>query len=245
MIDYLYDGSFDGLLTCIFYAYKDKKASSIFREDAYHPNLLTTSLSVLTETDKATRVHDSILKKLSFATLTNVYYLYLSDYEDSETLILHYLRLCYKYTDKINLAKNNDIIRKVDLYTKRVRHESHRFTGFVRFEEISPMVFYSKIEPDHFILPLLMEHFVNRFSDQAFIIHDLKRQVALIYNKKEAFLQNLTTEEHLALLNTPTRDSFINLFKTYYNATTITERINFRRRNAFIPKRYFKHLGEL
>lgn len=245
MVDYLYDGSFDGLLTCIFYAYKDKKASSIFREDAYHPSLLTTALSVPTEEDKATRVHDSIVKNLSFSTLSNVYYLYLSEYEDAETLALQYLRLCYKYTDKINLAKNNDIIRKVDLYTKRVGHEAHRFTGFVRFEEISPMVFYSKIEPDHFILPLLMEHFVKRFSDQYFIIHDLKRQVALVYNTKEAFLQSLSNEEQLKLLKAPNNDPFINLFKTYYKATTITERINIRRRNAFIPKRYFKHLGEL
>lgn len=245
MIDYLYDGSFDGLLSCIFYAYKDKKASSIFREDAYHPSLLTTSLSIPTEVDKATRVHDSILKKLSFSTLSNIYYLYLSEYEDAETLVLHYLRLCYEYTDQINLAKNNDIIRKVDLYTKRVGHEVHRFTGFVRFEEISPMVFYAKIEPDHFILPLLMEHFVKRFSDQSFIIHDLKREVALVYNTKEAFLQNLSHEEHLKLLRAPNHDPFINLFKTYYKATTITERINIRRRNAFIPRRYFKHLGEL
>lgn len=245
MIDYLYDGSFDGLLTCIFYTYKDKKASSIFREDAYHPSLLTTCITIQTEEDKASRVHTSILKNLSFSTLSNVYHLYLSEYEDAETLILHYLRLCYTHTDQINLAKNNDIIRKVDLYVKRVHHEVHRFTGFVRFQEIGPLTFYAQIEPDHFILPLLMKHFVNRFSDQYFIIHDLKRHVALVYNKHEAFLQNLSDEEHLKLIKAPNTDPFINLFKTYYKATTIEERINIKRRNAFIPRRYFKHLGEL
>lgn len=245
MIDYLYDGSFDGLLTCIFYAYNDKKASSIFREDAYHPNLFTTSKVIQTEEDKASRVYTSIQKNLSHNTLSNVYYLYLSEYDDAETLILHYLRLCYKYTDQINLAKNNDIIRKVDLYVKRVSHEVHRFTGFVRFKELAPLMFYAQIEPDHFILPLLMKHFVNRFSDQAFIIHDLKRQIALIYNKKDAFLQNLSEEEHLKLMKAPQSDPFLDLFKTYYKAATIEERINIRRRNAFIPRRYFKHLGEL
>lgn len=245
MIDYLYDGSFDGLLTCIFYAYKDKKASSIFREDTYHPSLLTTSKTIKSEEDKASRVHTSILKKLSYSTLSNVYHLYLSEYDDAETLILHYLRLCYTHTDTINLAKNNDIIRKVDLYVKRVSHEVHRFTGFVRFKEIGPLMFYAQIEPDHFILPLLIDHFVKRFSDQAFIIHDLKRQVALVYNKEETFLQNLSEEEHLKLIKTSQTDPFLELFKTYYKATTIEERINIKRRNAFIPRRYFKHLGEL
>ena len=245
MIDYLYDGSFDGLLTCIFYAYKDKKASSLSREDAYVPSLLTTSLFIPTEADKAERVYNSISAKLSKATLSNVYAIYLSEYEDADTLILHYLRLCYTYSDDINLAKNNDIIRKVDLYVKRVNHETHRFIGFVRFARITSSVFYAKIQPDHFILPLLIKHFTSRFSDQCFIIHDLKRQIALVYNKEDCFLQNLTPDEHLRLLNASTEVSFIKLFKTYYEASTIKERINIKGRNAFIPKRYVKQLGEL
>ena len=40
MIDYLYDGTFEGLLTCIYENYYTEKASGIFREEAYQSNLL-------------------------------------------------------------------------------------------------------------------------------------------------------------------------------------------------------------
>ena len=85
----------------------------------------------------------------------------------------------------INLAKNNDIIILVDKYYKRVAQEAHMFTGFVRFKEIAPLSFYAQIEPVHNILPIILNHFTIRFSDQNFIIHDLKREIAIIYNKRK------------------------------------------------------------
>lgn len=245
MIHYLYDGSFDGLLTAIFYAYSDKQEVHIYKAQLYAPSLLATTKTILTESDKAERVYTSIHQKLSTSTLEKVYCAYLSEEDEVETLILNYLKLCYQYTDTINLAKNNDIIRAIDLSVKHVRLEAHRYQGFVRFKEIGPMVFYAPIEPDHYILPLLIDHFERRFSDQYFMIHDVKRSKAIVYNKKEILIQELTQEEADALLNTPMADPFENLFKAYYASTTIPERINVRRRNAFMPRRYFKHLVEL
>lgn len=245
MIDYLYDGSFDGLLTAIFYGYSEQQEVHIYKAQLYAPSLFTSPKTIVTEPDKAERVYTSIHNKLSTATLENVYCAYLSEEEGVETLILSYLKLCYRYTDNINLAKNNDIIRAIDLAVKHVRLEAHRYNGFVRFKEIRPMLFYAQIEPDHYILPLLVEHFEKRFSDQSFMIHDIKRSKAIVYNQKEIFIQELTPEEATVLLRTPIEDPFAKLFKTYYTAATIPERINIRRRNAYMPKRYFKHLIEL
>lgn len=245
MKDYLYDGSFDGLLTAIFYAYSSNETSQILKEKYYVPSLFTEAISITTESDKADRVYKGLENKLSSSTLSNVYYLYLSDREDVGTLILQYIKLCFKYSDSINLAKNNDIIRQVDQYVRRVSLEAHRFIGFVRFKEVSPLFFYAPIEPDHNILPLIMHHFTERFSDQHFIIHDLKRNTAIFYNQKEAFLQQLLEEEAKKLLSCNIKDPFETLFKSFYEASTISARINEKRRNAFLPKRYFKHLVEI
>lgn len=245
MTHYLYDGSFDGLLTAIFYGYSEKDEVHIYKTQLYAPSLLATSKTIITEIDKADRVYTSIHKKLSTSTLEKVYCAYLSEEEEVETLILNYLKLCYRYSDTINLAKNNDIIRAIDLAVKHVRLEAHRYNGFVRFKEIRPMLFYATIEPDHYILPLLMEHFEKRFSDQCFMIHDIKRSKAIVYNQKEIFIEELTPEEADVLLKTPMDDPFEKLFKAYYNSTTIPERMNIKKRNAYMPRRYFKHLIEL
>ena len=70
MIIYLYDGSFDGLLTAIFDSFTDKRPLDIFRQEHYQPQLFDEIISVTTENDKAQRVADSILAKLSFDTLS-------------------------------------------------------------------------------------------------------------------------------------------------------------------------------
>ena len=155
MKEFVYDNSFEGLFTAIFYAYTEKD-SIITKNKDYLPSLV----------------------------LIKIYHLYLSDIKETDTLVLNYLKLCYSYGASINLAKNNDIIILVNKYSRRVTYEAHRFTGFVRFKEITPLNFYASIEPDHNILPLLINHFTKRFSDQNFIIQDLKRNTAIIYNKK-------------------------------------------------------------
>ncbi len=66
---------------------------------------------------------------------------------------------------------------------------------FVRFKEIAPLSFYSKIEPDYNILPLIIDHFTERFSDQDFIIHDLNREIALVYDKKSSFITHLSKDK--------------------------------------------------
>lgn len=244
-MDYLYDGTFNGYLTALFYAYTDKEHPSIYKVTAYHPTLFTESKVIPYEKDKSERVYNSIINKLSYKTFDNLYLCYLSEIPEAETLGLNYIKLCYTYGDSINLAKNNDLIRKVDLTCQRVWREVHRFYGFVRFKEIHSMVFYATIEPDFNILPLLMGHFKARFSDQYFIIHDPKRKCAIIYNKKEIFLQYLSEEESLKLSRASIKDPFENLFKSYFESTTIKERSNPKQQRAYLPKRYHKHLVEL
>ena len=243
MQQYIYDGSFDGLLTAIFYAYKAD--ACITSQIHYQPNLLLEPIVIPLEDDKAARVATSIQTKLSHAIFQTIYHLYLSTSPSCEQLILDYLRLCYRYGPSINLAKNHDTIIAVDTLVRKVTLESHRLTGLIRFKEIAPMCFYARITPDHHILPLIAKHFVKRFSDQAFIIHDTVRQVALVYNKEEGCLQVLSPEENDLLLSYTPTDGFEELFKIFYNSTTIKARHNPSLQKRYMPTRYWKNLVEL
>lgn len=243
--DLIYDGTFEGLLTAIFYAYPLKDEVSISKEGCYTPTLISSPEHITTEEDKFNRVYKSIKNKLSYDTLSNVYLLYLSEVPEVENLILKYLKLCFKFGDNINLAKNNDIIILTDKYVRRVTYEAHRFTGFVRFKEVAPMIFYSSIEPDHNILPLLSSHFRNRFSDQYFIIHDQKRNLALIYNKSEIWIRDFTEEDLNFNGSVAKNDEFESLWKTFFNSTNIKERKNSRLQKRNVPIRYWNNMLEL
>lgn len=245
MKEFIYDNTFEGLLTAIFYAYPNKENSIITKINNYTPNLLNHVCSIKTENDKFNRVYNSINEKLNSTVLRNIYYLFLSEIHDSDSLALNYLKLCYKYGTDINLAKNNDIIIAVDKYCRRVSLEAHRFTGFVRFKEVSPLTFYAAIEPDHNILPLIIKHFTKRFSDQNFIIHDSKRETAIFYNKKTSIIADFTKEQAFAFTSSNNDTKFESLWKTFYESTTIKERENHRLRNQYMPKRYWNNLIEI
>ena len=108
------------LLTCIFYCYSSKTEVKITKTKNYLPNLISSPIEIVTEIDKFNRVYSSIRDKLSYTTLKTIYYLYLSDVNNIETLIYKYIKLCYNYGNNINLAKNNEIISLVDKYYRKV-----------------------------------------------------------------------------------------------------------------------------
>lgn len=245
MIEFLYDGTLEGLFTAIFYAYSIKTECTIKKLKNHIPSLLNEIKEVTTENDKFERVYNSILEKLNGKVLKTIYYLYLTEIDDVEDLILNYLRLCYKFGPSINLAKNNDIIILVDKYYRRISAEAHRFTGFVRFKEIAPLSFYAQIEPVYNILPIILNHFAVRFSNQNFIIHDLKREKAIMYNKKDAIISDLSNDEGYLFSNLNSDTNFEELWKTFYNSVNIKERENLRLRTQHMPKRYWKHLTEI
>ena len=207
--------------------------------------MLNTITNIKTESDMCDRVYKSILSKLNSTVLSNIYLTYLSEIDSCENTILRYLKLCYKYGTSINLAKNNDTIILIDKYCQKVNIEAERFRQFVRFKEIGPLSFYAKIEPDHNVLPLIIDHFTERFSDQNFIIHDIKRELALVYNKKSSFITYLNKEESKSILSLSKDNTFEDLFKVFYKSTTIKERINLKCRDNFMPRRYQKNLTEL
>ena len=242
---FIYDGSFDGLLTAVFYAYGYKDECRIERECNHEMNFMNIEVNVKTEEDKAERVIKSIRHKLNNDVFNNVYAAYLSDFRDADTLILKYLNLCYRHGPSINLAKNNDIIIKIDKYVKKVYREAHNFEGFIRFKQVAPMSFYSSIEPDHNILPLLIDFFAKRFSDQNFIIHDLKRDKAIAYNMDTAIITNLDREYSKRFEHSDCDGEFESLWKTFYKATDIKERENLRLQRQLMPKRYWKHITEV
>ncbi|MBC2458773.1 TIGR03915 family putative DNA repair protein [Clostridium beijerinckii] len=242
---YLYDDTFEGLLTSIydaFYSNGSPPTSIYGKSQTNTPLLLGNIVEISTDINKFKKVKNAIINKINFLSLKKIYFAFLSNYEDKGIIIFNYLKIAFKLGPDVHDFLNIDVIRLVDNITKKVLNECHRFEGFIRFNQIEEKLLYSSIEPDNDILELIGDHFKNRFPREYFIIHDISRQKALIYNTNfyEIIDMDMETYEKLKSHN----DEYTDLWKTYFKATTIQERKNLKLQCRMMPKRYWKHILE-
>lgn len=243
MVDYLYDGTFEGFLTCVYHHYATEPASGIFHKDTYQPSLLTESKEVLSEEAFANRVYRGIKKNISSFDLERIYKVFLSSSPEKENLLLRYLQLGFQMGGEISRLHGNPIVFDVQKVDRQVGFEVHRYKGLIRFTVLANGVMYSDVEPDHDVLELLADHFTVRFRDDPFIIHDKKRNKAMIAaggqwyicEFNETSLPNQAKEEL----------DYQRLWRNYFDTIAIKERTNKKCQKNFMPVRYWKHLTEM
>lgn len=243
MIDYLYDGTFEGLLTCIHNHYYIDKASGVYERDNYQASMLNGYMEVETDPDKARTVYEAIEKKISTYDLRRIYRVFLSNEPDKEIKILRYIVLGFKLGGSISMLHGNPIVFDVQTIEKKIYVEKERMMQFVRFSVLEDGVLYSQVEPDNDILELLHKHFCDRFCNDPFIIHDVKREKALVAYQKEWYICRFESKD-VPEVSADER-KYRSLWKNYFDNIAIKERTNPKCQRRFMPERYWKHLTEM
>lgn len=240
---YLYDGSFEGLLTAIYHAYYDKDdpvAILPFWEEG--SNFLYTYKKVETDRNKWNKVYGAIQDKISHYSLKRIYNVYLSEMEDSGIIILRYLREAFRIGSGIDDYQTNPAVRDLEGIYHKVRLEVHRFLGLVRYKRLENGIFYAQIEPDHNVAALLAPHFVDRIPSERWIIHDVKRGVAVFYDTREWTIRSIEEPSDLVLYED--EEDYQDMWREYYRSANIESRRNKRQQRAYMPVRYWKNLVE-
>lgn len=244
MIYYVYDNTFDGFLTCIYEAYyRHENPDDILPFDRLEDNFLIQRYHIRTDGEKAAKVYQSIEEKISKDALKTVFYVFLSEMPKSGKYILDYLRLGYKMGKDINGHLSNDVVLKMNKIQLKVANEKHRMLGLLRFKTMENGILYGQIEPDHHIAALLAPHFVDRMSNENWIIHDIQRNIGIFYNKKEWVVREFTIEDDI--LFHETEEDYQEMWKAYYKHMAIESRKNLRQKKNYMPMRYWKHLVEI
>lgn len=243
MIDYLYDGTFEGILTCIYHHYYTEKASGIFHRDSYQSTLLGGYMEVETDQMKAVTVYEAIERKISSYDLRRIYKAYLSNDPDKETKILKYIVLGFREGAKISMLHGNQTVFDIQAIEKKIEVEKERMLQFVRFSVMENDVLYARIEPDNDVVELIAGHFCDRFRNEPFIIHDVKRSKALIAYRKKWYISQFD-EYDIPEVSADEHD-YRRLWKNYFENIAIRERTNPRCQKNFMPVRYWKHLTEV
>lgn len=240
---YLYDGTLDGFLTIVFNCYETKTLPQrIFDKNYYSPNFLDNILYIHTDSNKAKRVFTGIEKNISYQTLYNTYYAFLSNELQKEMLLLKYLCDGFEIGPKINNRLTISYVFKIMNMKKRSFGECHRLKGLLRFQEVGKNLYYASLHPDNNIIEPLGHHFISRLPAQNFIIHDKIRNICFLYNGKEYQIVEAT---NLTIPDISKEEQkYQELWKLFFKTISIPERKNTRCQMQYMPKKYWKDLIE-
>lgn len=249
-MDYLYDGSFEGFLCCIYLHYYEEKATGIYPQDLYQNKLLQPWRVVETDEVQAEKVYEAIGSKISELSLKRVYYLFLSNSEEREKIALDYLRLGFRMGSRVDSIHSHPVVYDAQQLAQKVSKEAHLLTGLVRFSVLEvdsaegvKELLYSKIEPDHDVLELLGEHFSDRFKGDPFLIHDARRGKALYSANGQWYIAPL--DEKALPDQSEQEKAYRRMWKTYFDTIAIEQRINPACQKRMMPVRYWKNLTEM
>lgn len=248
----LFDGSFEGWLSAVFYAYQHKLVRtplSIMTVHDHTANFLDEAILVATDAQKAGRVLNKIREILS---MRDVIWAFLSE---DKMVYTHLFRVVAYQLDNPNRSVMGNFahpdVQAVQACIKKVGRERHRMQAFVRFEDTTQGVYFAKINPDFNILPLIGDFFAKRFADQSWLIFDVVRGYGIFYDHQEPAVgvrEIAKIDEQILMdgneFHTDGESIYQRLWQAYFRHVTIKERINPKRHIAQMPRRYWRYLVE-
>ncbi len=251
MIWLVYDGSFEGFFTAIFETFEFKWKEVAIRKEGFQvPQLFAEVRTVTADENKAKRVWTKLVDLLGLNGVRTLWKAWLSEIETIEDTILEVVK--YAITLKKNVLTDfgNFHVLTIQKTVKSVDREKHRMEAFVRFQLTKDEVYFSVIEPDFNVLPLILKHFENRYADQRWFIFDSRRQYGIHYDLQKAefvdFVPNALLKQSGVSESAFGENELLyqNLWKDYFQSTNIAGRKNTKLHVQHVPKRYWKYLVE-
>ena len=258
MTVYIFDNTLDGLLTAVFDAFALHQIPEQLLTCSEQLPLFATNIHhVQTDDTKATRVWTGLEKHLSADALSIITISW-----QSEEIALN--MPLFSFICKVFRSENKNIIHNtadpdvlaVRNTCRRVLHEVLRMKQFIRFQKAKDGTYLAVVSPDHNVLPLITDHFQERFNDQSWLIFDAKRHYGYYYTAEGAEPTRITFADATTLpfnlsngkLNADILSAddqlFQDLWRTYFKAICIRERLNPRKQLNDMPRRYWRYMTE-
>jgi len=302
IIVYTFDKTLDGLLTAVFYAFALKEQpEQLLAEGDELPLFCDRIYKVVTDEEKARRVWTGLEKRLPKEAMRLISVSWLSELRELNTPLFHYVCKVFRQPAGTSGIERNfadlDVLTVTNI-ARRVLHEQLRMKQFVRFQKAKDGTYLGVVSPDHNVLPLIIDHFRDRFNDQPWLIYDARRRYGYYYSLTPGLTPNpspkgegnfkgegsnypadhvstdevstplssrrgaggeavrITFEDEAAIpfglsdgklandvLSSDDR-LLQNLWRTYFKAICIKERMNPRKQLNDMPRRYWKYMTE-
>ncbi len=237
----VYDGSFEGFLTLVYEVYYQKlKPETILKEI---PNsLILDEIRVIeSSTEKSLKVLEALKKKFIKKHFETIFHIFMCDSVEFELPLLQFIILGFKSQKELDNINHRFILNIQNLQRELFRH-SHKMTGFIRFIELDDGTLYGKIDTKFNVVYHLGRHFLERFNNQNYIIHDLNRKLAFIKNESFKGVQEVASFEEPTI--SQNEEKFSNLWKTFFASVAIESRTNKKLQRQMVPLLYREFMTE-
>lgn len=237
---YEYDGSFDGLMCCIYESYTQKELpAAIIRSRELEPCLYDVH-AISTDDAHAQRVYRGFLR-YSQEVGPFLRRAFLTCLPDKELAIYRFAAKLYRVGEPLLRQLSDDAYLPLLRAVRQMYGEVELYRGFVRFSDIGG-VLAAEIEPKNRVLPLLRGHFCQRCCNEAFFLYDRTHREALLYSNERSEIVPL---DHFTMAPPDKVEaSYRRLWRRFYDTIAIRERENPRLRMTHMPKRYWSMMTE-
>ena len=237
----VYDGTFEGFLSLVYEVYYKKLKPIKIYKTLPNEMIFEEILEINTSKDNAIKVLTAIKTKFPKELIQRILNIFMCDSKEFELYLLEYIIIGFKETKQLYNI-NNSCVFYLNSLEKELFRNVHKLTGFVRFEELEDGTLYAKVESKFNVVYFLGKHFLKRFNNQNFIIHDLNRKLAFVK------IQNDFSVQEVAFFDEPIYSSneqkFQKLWKSFFSAVTIKERINPKLQTQMVPLLYRTYMSE-
>lgn len=242
----------DGIFTSVYDAWASKIGLdhvTVQAGDHQDLQLFARYRQVETDHEKAAKVGNTIRRRMGMEDYQTIYYAALAEDSEKGEAIFRTLVLGLAVSREKNITRNLQVscVAKVFELARRVENESHRYRMFVRFHELEDdRIMFSEIEPENQVLPLLGDHFSDRFPMVNFMIFDRSHKECLIHQagKQWVILQDADLDEERIHRYSRKEKEYTRLWKGFVSSIAIQERRNPRCQMNFMPKKFWKYMTE-
>lgn len=254
-VTFFFDESFEGLLSAVFDAWTGRRfPDALLGHGARLPLLAGGTHHVVTERTKASRVFAGLRERLSDVALRDLMTAWLAEEAQASLPLFRYL--CKTFSARRSLEHDlaDPDAFAVTRLARRVRGECHRLEGFVRFQECSDATLFACIRPDCNVLPLLLPHFADRLAGERWALYDAGRRYGVLHDRgrlHDLFLDPgkagylAANSGRLPATHLSEQEAVCAaLWRTYFDAAAVADRINPRLQRRCMPSRFWPYLTE-
>lgn len=255
MVIFLCEDSVDGIFSGVYDAWASRLghgnvALRVWGELNYE--LFAQYQEVPCDGEKAAKVARSIRKKMGQDAYETIYQAALSaDPGRADCIYRVVVRgmstgvSSHEARNVIWNLQDPNVCRAFEL-SRQTGREAGRYIEFVRFRELANGVLFSEIQAENQVLPLVGDHFADRFPNEDFMIYDNGHNDCLIHGKNRPwFILRDTSPDQAAREDVSEKEREMQqLWRGFCRSISIESRENRRLQQQFWPLKFRRWMTE-
>lgn len=255
MVVLICKNTIEGIYSGIYQAYEmkcDPADTRLALEKEYEPQLFDDCVEAVPDKEKAAKVKRTLKREFGRENEWWLSYALAAGASDRADAVYHTIveglrrRLGYRVLE--NLA--DPYVMRVMELKRAVGNEFVHLREFLRFRELENGILYARVQPEHDVLELLMQHFGDRLPEENFIIYDAGRGNAGVHQSKKGqkgiyYVNHIEhTEEDSKKWYSDEELLYSEWFREFCKSIAIKERENTNLQRQMLPLRFRSNMSE-